>query len=70
MLDVREPAGGDFVDFYTAGMPAKGQFQCAECGYGITIHTELPRCPMCSGDAWETVAWSPFTRSLAAELND
>jgi hypothetical protein len=50
----------DYVEFQIAGTQAKGQFRCAECAYGITIHTELPICPMCSGTVWEPCAWSPF----------
>ena len=59
--DLRE-TGGDYVEFLSAGTKATGEYHCAECSYGITIHAELPRCPMCGGDAWEATAWSPFTR--------
>jgi rubredoxin len=44
------------------GAPAKGEFHCSDCGYGVTVHTKLPRCPMCGGGAWEQVDWHPFTR--------
>jgi rubrerythrin len=54
----------DYVEFLTAGTHATGQFHCADCGYGVTIHTELPRCPMCGGGSWEAAAWSPFSRAL------
>ena len=54
----------DYVDFLTTGMHATGQFHCSDCGYGVTIHTELPRCPMCGGEAWEEAAWSPLSRAL------
>ncbi|HLM34359.1 MAG TPA: hypothetical protein VK278_01150 [Gaiellaceae bacterium] len=47
-----------------AGTHATGQFHCADCGYGVTIHTQLPQCPMCGGDSWEEAAWSPLSRAL------
>jgi rubrerythrin len=54
--------GADYVVFEETGMRGKGQYRCAECGYGIMIHDELPTCPMCSGTVWEPAAWSPFAR--------
>jgi rubrerythrin len=56
----------DFVEFQEAGDPAKGQYRCSGCGYGVTVHDELPTCPMCAGTSWEQSAWSPFgnARSL------
>jgi rubrerythrin len=59
-------APDEYVEFVTSGSSAKGEFHCAECGYGVTVHRELPRCPMCGGCTWEPVAWSPFTRALGA----
>ncbi len=58
--------GGDFVAFLSTGDRAKGEYHCSECGYGVTIHTELPRCPMCGGASWEQAPWSPFSRERAA----
>jgi rubredoxin len=55
-----------FVEFRTAGEAAKGEFHCAECSYGVTVHRALPTCPMCGGTSWEQTAWSPFTRAAAA----
>jgi rubrerythrin len=51
-----------YVAFRATGEPAKGEFHCSECGYGVTVYRELPLCPMCGGTAWEQAAWSPFTR--------
>lgn len=51
------------VEFYAAGQHAKGEFHCAECGYGVTIFRELPRCPMCGCESWEQSTWSPFARA-------
>jgi rubrerythrin len=56
-------SGGDFVDFLAAGERVKGEFHCAECGYGVTVFRALPVCPMCGGDEWEQSAWSPLTRA-------
>jgi rubrerythrin len=54
---------GEYVEFVVAGTQAKGAYHCAECGYGITVHAELPRCPMCAGTTWELHDWSPFHQS-------
>ena len=53
----------DFVEFLLTGMSAAGEYHCAECGYGVTVHGKLPQCPMCSRTSWEPHAWSPFTRA-------
>jgi hypothetical protein len=63
-VEVVEPeGGGDFVDFLSTGAHVKGEFHCAECGYGITVYRVLPICPMCGGSQWEQSAWSPLTRA-------
>jgi len=59
---------GDYVEFWSAGQPVKGEFHCSECGYGVTIVRALPVCPMCGGTEWEQSPWSPFTRATAAPL--
>jgi rubrerythrin len=58
----------EFVAFRASGDPAKGEFHCAECGYGVIVHSALPICPMCGGDAWEQASWSPLTRVRRAVL--
>jgi rubrerythrin len=55
-------AAGDYVDFVVAGTRAVGAYHCSGCGYGITVHAELPSCPMCAGTTWELHDWSPFTQ--------
>ncbi len=51
-----------------AGAQAKGQYRCSGCGYGVTVFTRLPRCPMCgSDDAWEQLDWSPFGRAATSD---
>jgi lipopolysaccharide biosynthesis regulator YciM len=52
------------------GTRAKGEYRCTECGYGVTIHRELPRCPMCGSDEWEQLDWSPFGRAWAQTSSD
>jgi rubrerythrin len=56
---------GDYVHFWAGGERAKGEFHCAECGYGVTVHDVLPVCPVCSSRSWERSAWSPFARAGA-----
>lgn len=57
-------ANGDPV-FLAAGTTAAGDFNCAECGYGITVRRVLPECPMCRGVEWEEPATSPYGRTRA-----
>jgi rubrerythrin len=69
MLDeraVRAEAEDDgYVQFLEAGETVKGEFHCSGCGYGVTVHRELPTCPMCAGRSWEQTAWSPLTRAVS-----
>ena len=51
---------------FVAGASARGEFQCAECGYGIVVHRDLPTCPMCHGGDW--YPWST-RRSSQSELS-
>ncbi|HUQ23134.1 MAG TPA: hypothetical protein VM049_08970 [Gaiellaceae bacterium] len=53
---------GDYVEFLAAGAPAAGAYHCSGCGYGVTVHSTLPQCPMCTGTSWEAADGSPFTR--------
>ena len=55
-----DTASGDYVEFVVAGTEAAGAYHCSQCGYGITVHAELPNCPMCAGTTWELHEWSPF----------
>jgi hypothetical protein len=48
-----------------AGQSARGDFRCADCGYGVTIRRTLPACPMCRGEDWD--AW-PSARSSEPPL--
>ena len=53
---VSEPPDSSVV--LATGRKAEGEFRCAGCGYGVTVRTVLPQCPMCRGRLWE--ADSPF----------
>jgi hypothetical protein len=50
--------------FLVAGTAAAGEYRCAGCGYGISVRTVLPECPMCRGAEWEEPATSPFRARL------
>ena len=59
---------GDYVLFVSSGMHVKGEFHCAECGYGVTVYRELPRCPMCGAeDAWEQLDFARAFKDTFAE---
>jgi hypothetical protein len=58
-----EASSGDYVSFVFAGEHVKGEYHCSDCGYGVTVYRELPRCPMCGGESWEQSTWSPFARA-------
>ena len=64
-VDHRSTGDADdgFADLLPSGERAKGEYHCAECGYGVTVFSVLPRCPMCGGAAWEQSSWSPFARA-------
>jgi rubrerythrin len=51
----RTTADPGVVLFLRAGERAQGPFQCADCGYGVSVQTALPSCPMCAGTSWEPV---------------
>jgi len=59
----RDARDADYVEFRETGEQAKGEFRCAECGYGVAVVRTLPLCPMCGGHAWEESTWSPFARA-------
>ena len=55
---VESEEGDEFLRFYEAESAARGEFHCAECGYGVIVQTRLPACPMCAGRLWEQSTWS------------
>jgi rubrerythrin len=62
---ISQVVADDYVEFSFAGDAVKGEFHCAECGYGVTIVRALPLCPMCGGSSWEQTAWHPFTHNAS-----
>ena len=61
--DASSETSDGFVAFLAAGDVVKGEFHCADCGYGVTVYRALPVCPMCAGSSWEQAPWSPLTRA-------
>jgi rubrerythrin len=57
-----------FVDFFTTGQLGAGEFHCSQCGYGVIVQFELPRCPMCSGTVWEKPGWGAISRRATERL--
>lgn len=47
-------------DWVAAGEPARGEYRCVECGYGVAVRVALPACPMCRGRRWEETGGSPY----------
>jgi rubrerythrin len=62
--DASKPLTDQDTARWAAGMRAKGEFRCLECGYGVTVYRTLPECPMCHATAWERVPWRPYSRSF------
>ena len=64
MLETRvgtESGDGELARFVEAASTARGEFHCADCGYGVSVQTRLPACPMCAGRTWEQSASSRIT---------
>ncbi len=49
----------EYVEFFSAGAADPGEYRCASCGYGVTVQSTLPSCPMCAGTSWEQGMWFP-----------
>lgn len=56
----RAEAVADAPTFFEAGEPARGEYLCSNCGYGIAVRAALPECPMCRGGVWEEPSTSPY----------
>jgi hypothetical protein len=68
-IGVGTDGGADgFVSFFETGSAAKGEFHCAQCGYGVSVQTRLPTCPMCAGTSWERRGRSPLARATSYRL--
>jgi hypothetical protein len=57
--------GDEFVEFFRAGDPVAGEFECVACTHGMVHRGVLPRCPACGSALWERTAWAPFARALS-----
>jgi hypothetical protein len=55
--------GSSKAILFAAGDHCKGEFRCADCGYGVTICRDLPPCPMCGCESWRSVSWAPMTHA-------
>ena len=42
-------------------MPMR-DYQCATCGYGVSMRDIPDSCPMCRSTVWEPTVWQPFSR--------
>jgi rubrerythrin len=66
---IQEPVEQDeYVAFLLTGQPAAGEFHCSQCGYGVVVQLQLPRCPMCSGTAWEKTVVGAIRRRPTGRL--
>ena len=45
----------------------RGEFRCAECGYGVSVETPPYACPMCRNKVWEPAPWRPFTTAASGQ---
>jgi rubrerythrin len=64
--EVEARLADEVVELAAAGDAVRGEFRCAECAYGVTIHRELPHCPMCGGSSWEPASRSPAMEAASA----
>jgi hypothetical protein len=55
-----------YVEFWSAGTYAHGEFRCVACGHLVVTFRSLPRCPGCELGLWERDGWSPFTHMADA----
>jgi hypothetical protein len=60
MSESQQPFEDDFVEFYRAGDPVKGEFQCVACGRAAVHRGLLSRCPGCGSALWEQGTRTPF----------
>jgi rRNA maturation endonuclease Nob1 len=49
----------DYVEFFATGDAVDGRYRCSDCSYGVSVHRELPLCPMCGGRVWEQLFEQP-----------
>ena len=60
MNESQRPSEDEFVEFFRAGDPVAGEFQCVACGRPALHRGLLSRCPGCGSALWESGARAPF----------
>ena len=60
MSESQRPFEDDFVEFFRAGDPVKGEFQCVACGRAAVHRGLLSRCQGCGNALWEEGTRAPF----------
>jgi hypothetical protein len=60
--NVEAPEPGGYTRLLGTGESTAGEFHCSECGYGVIVQRTPPRCPMCSGTAWEPAGLGALRR--------
>jgi len=60
MNESQQPFEDEFVEFFRAGDPVAGEFQCVACGRPALHRGLLARCPGCGSALWERGGRSPF----------
>jgi len=60
MNESQRPFEDEFVEFFRAGDPVAGEFQCVACGRPALHRGLLLRCPGCGSALWERGGRAPF----------
>ena len=60
MSESQRPFEDDFVEFFRAGDPVAGDFQCVACGRPAVHRGLLSRCASCGSALWERGTRTPF----------
>jgi hypothetical protein len=60
MNESQRPFDEEYVEFFRAGDPVAGEFQCVACGRPALHRGLLSRCPGCGSALWEHGGRTPF----------
>jgi hypothetical protein len=60
MNESQPPVGDDFVEFFRAGDPVAGEYQCVACARPAVHRGLLSRCAGCGSALWERGSRAPF----------
>ena len=60
MSESQRPFEDDFVEFFRAGDPVAGEYQCVACGRAAVHRGLLSRCLGCGNALWERGSRTPF----------